>query len=90
VNQAGQFFFYNEQFEKLVKERLHIKPFPSTIFKLTSNHKQSNDRLQNLLTELWKKENLNLSKLSSEKIKKISLKLTKVIVSASNLDNNEN
>jgi len=45
VNSQGQFQFYNEQFEKLVKERLYIKPFPPSIFKLTALHQDSNTKL---------------------------------------------
>jgi len=61
----------------LIRERLHIKSFPNSVFKLTSTDEDSNNKLKELITGLAKKENLNLSKLSSEKLKNISIKLMK-------------
>lgn len=77
VNAKGMFLFFNENFEKLIKEKLGLKPLPTSIFKLTSTDEDSTTKIKNLITDLMKKENLNHTKLQVEKNKIISIKMCK-------------
>lgn len=84
ITKEGQIIFCNEQFEKMLSERLNTRSLPNSIYKLTT-HEDSSAKLKQLITELTKTQNVGaMSQTIGEKVKKIEVRLTKVAKSSGN------
>ena len=50
----GQFLFFNQTFETMLKVRLGLKSVPTSIYKLTSDHEESHQKVKGLIQDMIK------------------------------------